>query len=92
MSDHANDDWLDSGQLRAARAILQWSQAKAADRAEIAPLTLASCEKDEKVPYASTLQRLRKVFQEQGIEFFETPSGKLAVAYDPKIYGVNRVR
>jgi transcriptional regulator with XRE-family HTH domain len=83
MGRRANEDRLEPAQVRAARAMLSWTQGELAERAQIERHTLAAYEKGMKVPYASTLQRLRRVLEDAGIEFIEQ-HGKVGALCDPR--------
>jgi transcriptional regulator with XRE-family HTH domain len=82
MGRPANEDRLEPTQVRAARAMLLWTQSDLAERAQIERHTLAAYEKGAKVPYASTLQRLRRVLEDAGVTFIEQ-HGKVGVLCDP---------
>ena len=54
---------------RAARAILNWSMADLAARANVAVTTVRDYENGEKQPRRLTQMAFAKVFHEEGIEF-----------------------
>jgi transcriptional regulator with XRE-family HTH domain len=56
-------------QSRAARALLNWSQAKLCERAKVARATLAEFEAGKRVPYARTLADIRSALEAAGVEF-----------------------
>jgi transcriptional regulator with XRE-family HTH domain len=56
-------------QCRAARALLNWSQAVLAERAAVAKQTLADFERGARSPYPRTLADIREALEAAGIEF-----------------------
>lgn len=62
-------------QARAARGLLDWSQADASDRAKITPKTLRDFETGQRAPRADTLERLRAAFEKAGVEFIAENGG-----------------
>jgi transcriptional regulator with XRE-family HTH domain len=54
---------------RAARALLNWSQAELAQRARVAKQTLADFERGARSPYPRTLADIRAALEAEGIEF-----------------------
>jgi transcriptional regulator with XRE-family HTH domain len=60
---------LTSGQCRAARALLEWSQDHLAEMAEVSPTTIANFETNKSAPLRSTLKAIRQAFEAAGIEF-----------------------
>lgn len=56
-------------QVRAARAILDWSQQELADKAGTARMTIRYIEEGKVQPQRGTLADIRRVFDEHGIEF-----------------------
>jgi len=87
MADRTNEGRLEPAQVRAARAMLLWTQSELAERAQIERHTLAAYERGMKVPYASTLQRLRRVLEDAGITFVEQQDGKVGALCDPRAFG-----
>ena len=67
---------MDSAQLRAARGMLNITQADVAKRAEVAERTLWLFENDQRQPQAKTLARIQKALQELGIEFIMSDVGR----------------
>ena len=56
-------------QCRAARALLDWSQAELARQAKVAKQTLADFERGARTPYARTLDDIRGALEAAGVEF-----------------------
>lgn len=65
-----------SMQVRAARALLAWSQSKLADASNISVTTLNYFENDRRDPSANNLAAIRRVLEDAGIEFIPAKSGK----------------
>ena len=61
-------------QIRAARALLRWSLATLAKRAEINVNTVIKFEKADGIPSANlrTIEAIKKTLEAQGIEFVGT--------------------
>jgi len=60
---------LTAAQIRAGRALLDWSRDILAERSGVSPRTLASIESDEGAPKPETIDRIRNAFTSEGIEF-----------------------
>jgi transcriptional regulator with XRE-family HTH domain len=60
---------LSQAQCRAARALLDWSQAVLAEKAEVAKQTLADFERGARQPYPRTLADIRSTLEAAGVEF-----------------------
>lgn len=58
-------------QIRAARALLKWGQSDLAEASGVSVPTIANVETERQKPNDQTLDRLRKAFLEQGIEFID---------------------
>jgi transcriptional regulator with XRE-family HTH domain len=56
-------------QCRAARALLNWSQADLAKESRVATRTIADFEREERRPYDRTLADIRAALESAGIEF-----------------------
>ena len=63
-------------QIRAARALLGWSQQELADRALLSRNAVAQVERGEVDPRTSTLQAVRRVLEKGGV-IFVAASGRL---------------
>ena len=60
---------LSPAQIKAARALLEWTQADLAGRSELSKTALVNIEGGKSDPRASTLARIERVLEEAGIEF-----------------------
>ena len=58
-------------QSRAARALLDWSQSKLSEVAEVARGTIADFEAGKRVPYDRTLQDIRRALETAGVIFVQ---------------------
>jgi transcriptional regulator with XRE-family HTH domain len=70
-----------SAQIRAARALLGWSQAKLAVTAGVGLTTVLRIEQDEGVVKGnySTILKIQKVFEEAGVLFSDDKAGEIGV-------------
>jgi transcriptional regulator with XRE-family HTH domain len=59
--------------VRAARALIQWSQTELADAAGVGVSTIAEFEKGSRTPIANNLGAIRRAFEGVGVRF--TPAG-----------------
>ena len=66
-------------QIRAARALLGWSQAELAKNCGLAITTVSQIETELFDARLSTLQAIHKCFTEHGIEFVSTSDGAIGV-------------
>lgn len=67
---------ITGGQLRAARALLDWTQDDLASRSGVAAQTIRLFEAGSRRPYGRTLDQLEATLKEAGIVFLETESGR----------------
>jgi transcriptional regulator with XRE-family HTH domain len=76
---------LTAGQCRAARALLNWSQAELVVRSGVSQAALANFERGASTPYPRTLRDLVETFEKAGIEFLadEGAVGGLGVRFKP---------
>ncbi len=76
---------LTAGQCRAARALLNWSQAELVMRSGVSQAALANFERGASAPYPRTLRDLFETFEKAGIEFLsdEGAVGGLGVRFKP---------
>jgi DNA-binding XRE family transcriptional regulator len=74
---------IDSKQIRAARAFLDWTIDKLADGAGINRRTVIRIEKEDGrvAPSEKTLHAIRSAFESAGIEFIETDGGGKGVIF-----------
>lgn len=66
---------LTAAQVRAARALLDWSQQELAERSGITASSIANLERGRHVPTAQTLATLRACFEAAGVTFSLEPDG-----------------
>ena len=72
-------------QIRAARALLGWSQQRLADKAIVSVNALARLERGEVDPRLSTLMAVHKALIEAGVEFLSADvKGEGVRLADPK--------
>ena len=70
-----------AAKLRAARAILGWSQGKLAERAGLTQRAVHKLEQGETEPRRMTIHSIEQIWQEEGLVFETTADGfRLAVA------------
>lgn len=62
---------ITSDQIRAARALLNWSQTELSVRSGLTTPTIANIELGKQTPSSTTLQRIHDAFEIAGIEFLE---------------------
>lgn len=74
---------ITSTQLRAARAMLKWSINDLSAKSGIGTTTLKRLEASDGVPNAQvrTIEQLRSVIEEAGIEFIGTPESGAGVRW-----------
>lgn len=63
-------------QLRAARALLDWSQERLSEACGARPLTLYRLEHGLTQPHHRTAQAIRQALEIAGVEFIEAADGK----------------
>jgi transcriptional regulator with XRE-family HTH domain len=68
---------LSAAQSRAARALLNWSQAELAKAASIAQQTVVDFERGARTPYQKNLTAMRRALETAGVEFFNDTGVKL---------------
>jgi transcriptional regulator with XRE-family HTH domain len=67
---------ITAGQVKEARSLVAWSQAKLAAESGLAPLTIKNFEEGKRSPSALELSVIRRMLENAGIEFVaETPGG-----------------
>jgi transcriptional regulator with XRE-family HTH domain len=62
-------------QLRAARALIGWSQDRLAAESKVAKATIANFEAGKRQPYDRTLDDLREALEAAGVEFIPQDGG-----------------
>ncbi|AWM85506.1 helix-turn-helix transcriptional regulator [Microvirga sp. 17 mud 1-3] len=70
---------VNAAQVRAARALLNWSQDDLASRANVSTRTLNYLEKGMRHPQKQTLKHIERAFAEAGVEFVATTDGAVGV-------------
>jgi transcriptional regulator with XRE-family HTH domain len=60
---------ITSGQCRAARALLKWTQSELAEKADLARSTIKDFEAEKRTPHAPNLAEIERVLTAAGIEF-----------------------
>ena len=58
-----------AAQCRAARALLNWSQAQLASASKVATKTVATFEQESRAPYERTLADIRRALEAAGVDF-----------------------
>lgn len=76
-------------QVRAARALLGWSQEQLATHTTITRRTIALIEEGKSAQYRRTDDRLRQVFEAAGVGFQNDGNGMIGVTL--KVSSVNHV-
>ena len=66
---------VNADQIRAARALLGWSQEDLATRTSLTSRTIINAESGEHRISESTLQEIERVIEDEGITFVTTPEG-----------------
>ena len=66
---------ITGGQIRAARAFLNWSGADLAEKVNLSRNTIAKIEQNDAIPSMrlQTMIDLKRAFEEAGVEFIGTP-------------------
>ena len=78
---------ITSSQIRAARALLEWSADDLALKVGLSRQTIFKLEHSEGVPASrtQTLMEIKRVFEEVGLEFIGTPDNGPGVRFKPKL-------
>lgn len=74
---------ITSGQIRAARALLDWSRAQLSEKSGVGVSALMRLESAEGVPggHVKTIESVRVAFEKAGIEFTGTPNSQAGVRW-----------
>ena len=70
---------VSSRQMKAARALLDWSQGELAEKAGVVPITIKRAEKDISATKANIIEAIEKAFAAAGIEFIDNATKEGAV-------------
>ncbi|NPD68294.1 helix-turn-helix transcriptional regulator [Lichenicola cladoniae] len=70
---------FEATQCRAARALLEWSQADLEKAAKVAKKTIADFERGIRQPYERTLDALQTAFEAAGVQFIPENGGGAGV-------------
>lgn len=62
-------------QIRAGRALVNWSQNDLVAASKVAKKTIADFEREARQPYARTLAAIRTALETAGVEFIEENGG-----------------
>jgi transcriptional regulator with XRE-family HTH domain len=69
-------DEINMAQIRAARSLLDWTQADLAAAAEIALPTIKRYETGARTPIPAMMAAIRRALEDAGVEFIPARSGK----------------
>lgn len=72
---------INTSQIRGARGILDWSQAELSKRTNISTTSIGNIESGNTQPRESTLQVIRKAFEDAGIEFLPDNGVRMRTGY-----------
>jgi len=70
---------ITGSQIRAARALLGWSQQDLADKAVLSETAVLKLETERADTRTSTIVKVRKALEDAGIEFIDRPDGASGV-------------
>ena len=70
---------LHPAQSRAARGILEWSQAELAAQSNLSTSTVRDFEKGRRLPTVNNLAAIRRAFETAGVEFVDENGGGAGV-------------
>ncbi len=68
---------IDSKQMRAARALLQWTQEDIAEKSGVSLQTIKNTESDRSYPHAKSMDAIQRSFEDAGVEFTDRSGVKL---------------
>lgn len=69
-------------QIRAARALLGWSQSQLADAARVGVATVADFERGARTPIENNLAAIRLALEHAGIRFINEEGGGVLLVHD----------
>jgi transcriptional regulator with XRE-family HTH domain len=67
---------ITGAQVRAARALLDWTQEQLAAQSHVASRTIHLFESGDRNPYRQTLEQMQSALEAAGIEFLQTAAGQ----------------
>jgi len=70
---------LSPAQCRAARALINWSQAQLEAASQVAKKTIADFEREARAPYPRTIEAIRAALEAAGVEFVAENGGGAGV-------------
>lgn len=71
-------------QSRAARGLLDWSQAELASRSNLSESTIRDFEKGRRVPSINNLAAIRRVLEVAGVQFLDGDQPGVRLSRSPK--------
>ena len=74
---------VNAAQIKAARALLGWSQDELCERADVHRRTLTTLESGKTPLYDTTVRRVVIAFETAGVQFFEQEGGVYGVLIRP---------
>jgi ribosome-binding protein aMBF1 (putative translation factor) len=77
-------------QCRAARALVEFSQAELAAKAKVGESTVRNFEAGRSVPVTNNLEAIQRVLEAAGVEFIEENSGGVGVRFRKKGHSRSR--
>ena len=78
----SNPEVVQGSQVRAARALLDWSIPVAADRCRVGVTTISRFEKHQRTPQSAIVREIVRVFEEHGVLFIDTDAGSGVLLID----------
>jgi transcriptional regulator with XRE-family HTH domain len=70
---------INAAQCRAARGLIGWNQKDLAQRAGVSAVAIHQLENESSSPRKSTLEVIRRAFEEAGVEFIDENGGGAGV-------------
>jgi len=74
---------ITAGQIRAARALLGWTQVKLAEAAGIGEISVKNVEREKSDARTSTLLKIQRAFEKAGVQFI--PDGSPSLGGGPGV-------
>ena len=73
---------ITAAQVRAARALLNWTQDELAQRSNVAARSIRNVENEDRRSYPQTVDSLRAAFESAGVVFLEVDGGRGVLLMD----------